>query len=219
MDILNRLYSRLLMEFAGTSLLAYTVFRASKSDLKGIEQAFLIGLCVTLLVHILGRYSGAHLNPAVSIVFWIQAKGRKNNTLVRSLSETVAYAASQVAGAMVGKSLAQNGDELHPIQRLDGFGEEIILTMIILLLVITWSREGRLCPVSQPLSGIVIGSGVTFLAALGGITSSGIFNPAISISLLFDGTRLGVHSMLAAQLIAVMLVSLSILTYQNIQRH
>ena len=54
-------------------------------------------------------------------------------------------------------------------------------------LILRWSREGRICPVSQPLSGLVIGSGLSVLVLLGGLTESGIYNPAMAIALAVKG--------------------------------
>jgi len=219
MDVLDLLYARLAMELSGTALLAFTIYRSGHSELSGIEQSVVAGLCVALLVHILGRHSGAHLNPAVTIVFWVQNIGSQKSSLVKSIGETMAYISSQVVGSIAGICLARNGTPLHTDHRLDGFVEEIVLTIILLLLVVTWSREGKLCAYSQPLTGIVIGGGVTFLAALGGLTSSGVFNPAISLGLIVSGQQMSMQSMLAAQLIAVVIVSLVIRFHQRTERY
>ena len=49
-------------------------------------------------------------------------------------------------------------------------------------------HEGRICPVAQPLSGqFVIGSGLSVLVILGGLTESGIYNPAMAIAFAVKG--------------------------------
>ncbi len=120
---------------------------------------------------------------------------------------------------MAGISLAQLGHHVQTVQRLDGFVEETLLTVVLLSLVMTWSKEGKLCPFSQPLTGMVIGSGVTYLAALGGLTSSGVFNPAISLSLMVSSKQQGMESMIAAQMFAVLVVAVVIRIHQILRRY
>lgn len=219
MGILSRLYSRMLMECAGTALLSFTVYRASQSELTGLEQSLLVGLCVALLVHILGRYSGAHLNPAITIIFYVEKIGRDKALLLKHFREAGGYVVSQVIGSMAGISLAQLGHHVQTVQRLDGFVEETLLTVVLLSLVMTWSKEGKLCPFSQPLTGMVIGGGVTYLAALGGLTSSGVFNPAISLGLTVSSKQQGMESMIAAQMFAVLIVAIVIRIHQSLRRY
>lgn len=215
--MLDQLYARSLMEFLGTGLLSYTVYKSNLSGLANFEQAFIVGLCVALLVHTLGRYSGAHLNPAVSIILRIQGLRAGKAWELRELLETASYIFSQLAGSILGMKIAQAGHRIYATHRLEGFIEEALLTTILLSLVIIWSREGKLCPFAQPLSGIVIGGGVTFLAILGGLTSSGIFNPAISIGLMVSSEQQGLQSMIWAQLLAVAFVGLVIHVYRRVR--
>jgi glycerol uptake facilitator-like aquaporin len=113
--------------------------------------------------------------------------------------------------------IARAGHSVYPVYRLEGFMEEVLLTTILLFLVIIWSREGKLCPFAQPLSGIVMGGGVTFLAILGGLTSSGIFNPAISVGMMVGSEQQGIQLMIWAQLLAVAFVGLVIRAYQSVR--
>jgi len=216
--MLDKLYARSLMEFLGTGLLSYTVYKASLSGLTSFGQACLVGLCVALLVHMLGRYSGAHFNPAISIILRIQSLRVGKALEFDELLETICYIFSQVLGSIIGMKIARAGHSVYPVYRLDGFMEEVLLTMILLFLVIIWSREGKLCPFAQPLSGIVMGGGVTFLAILGGLTSSGIFNPAILVGMLISsGEQQGIQLMMWAQLLAIAFVGLVIRAYQRVR--
>jgi glycerol uptake facilitator-like aquaporin len=165
----------------------------------------------------LGRYSGAHFNPAISIILRIQGLRVGKDSEFNALLETVCYIFSQVAGSILGIKIARAGHSVYPVYRLEGFMEEVLLTTILLFLVIIWSREGKLCPFAQPLSGIVMGGGVTFLAILGGLTSSGIFNPAISVGMMVGSGQQGIQLMIWAQLLAVAFVGLVIRAYQSVR--
>ena len=54
------------LEALGTAVLAFTISRVGTADLNGFEQSMSIGLCLALLIHVIGRFSGAHFNPAVT---------------------------------------------------------------------------------------------------------------------------------------------------------
>ena len=79
---------------------------------------------------------------------------------------------------------------------------EVVFSFALYALILRWSDEGRICPFAQPLSGLVIGGGLGFLAFIGGLTQSGIYNPAISIGLFSHGMS-GVVLAIFGQLIAV----------------
>ena len=82
---------------------------------------------------------------------------------------------------------------------------EVLFSLALYSLILRWSDEGRICPFAQPLSGIVIGLGLGFLALIGGLSQSGIYNPAIAIGLASNGMS-GVVTAIAGQLIAVVVL-------------
>ena len=79
---------------------------------------------------------------------------------------------------------------------------EVLFSLALYALILRWSDEGRICPFAQPLSGIVIGAGLGFLALVGGLTQSGIYNPAVAIGLASRGMD-GVVMAIAGQFVAV----------------
>jgi aquaporin Z len=107
----NRLHPRLyLAEGAGTALLVFfglsmvIVFFGDGSELAmwlpsaGLRR-FLAGACfgtVGALITIspLGRVSGAHINPAISFAFWLEAK--------LAWRDTLGYVLAQLLGALLG---------------------------------------------------------------------------------------------------------------------
>ncbi|MEB3159714.1 MAG: aquaporin [Synechococcus sp.] len=192
------------LEALGTGLLAFTIGRLSTSDLNGFEQAIAIGLCLTLLIHIMGRFSGAHFNPAVTLLLNHQRFGFKALRSQEGLLETGAYVLAQIIGALMGFALAAPlvaGDAVA----LEGLIPEALLSLVLFALILRWSHEGRICPFAQPLSGLVVGAGLAFLALLGGLTQSGIYNPAIAIGLGSQGVS-GWGMAVLAQLLAVVMV-------------
>ena len=108
---------------------------------------------------------------------------------------------AQIIGALIGFALT-------PVQgtssefALGGLIAEAVFSLALYGLILRWSDEGRICPFAQPLSGIVIGAGLGFLAVVGGLTQSGIYNPAIVVG-LFTHCMSGVVLAIVGQLIAV----------------
>jgi len=149
------LWQRTALEAFGTGFLAFTVGRLGSSEFNGFEQAIVIGLCLAMLIHLMGRATGAHFNPAVTLLLNAQRFGRARLLSRGALRESVAYISAQLLGATVGLGL-------NPIDRpindfaLDAWLPEFVFSFVLFGLILRWSSEGRICPVAQPLSGLVI---------------------------------------------------------------
>lgn len=76
------MYLQLLAEFLGTLLFTLSFFITG--------SAIVIGVTMALVIFLLGSTSGAHVNPAVSLAFWL--KGALTN------SELVGYMTAQLLG-------------------------------------------------------------------------------------------------------------------------
>src|SRR5512145_2240117 len=114
------LASRSIAEGVGTMLLVYfgagaaaitlmlahgtkpaTPFNIGIGQLGGLADWFAIGMSfaiiLTVVIYALGRVSGAHLNPAVTIALWITKRF--------SAGDTVGYIIAQCIGAAIGSLL------------------------------------------------------------------------------------------------------------------
>ena len=180
------LWQRTALEAFGTGFLAFTVGRLGGSEFNGFEQAIVIGLCLAMLIHLMGRATGAHFNPAVTLLLNAQRFGRARLLSRGALRESVAYISAQLLGATVGLGLNPFDRPINDFA-LDAWLPEFVFSFVLFGLILRWSSEGRICPVAQPLSGLVIGSGLSVLVLLGGLTESGIYNPAMAIAFAVKG--------------------------------
>ena len=180
------LLQRTALEAFGTGFLAFTVGRLGSSEFNGFEQAIVIGLCLAMLIHLMGRATGAHFNPAVTLLLNAQRFGRARLLSRGALRESVAYISAQLLGATVGLGLNPFDRPINDFA-LDAWLPEFVFSFVLFGLILRWSSEGRICPVAQPLSGLVIGSGLSVLVLLGGLTNSGIYNPAMAIAFAVKG--------------------------------
>ena len=204
------LWQRTALEAFGTGFLAFTVGRLGSSEFNGFEQAIVIGLCLAMLIHLMGRATGAHFNPAVTLLLNAQRFGRARLLSRGALRESVAYISAQLLGATVGLGLNPFDRPINDFA-FDAWLPEFVFSFVLFGLILRWSSEGRICPVAQPLSGLVIGSGLSVLVLLGGLTNSGIYNPAMAIAFAFKGMAGSiiaiVDQFLAAGLMLLLLTS------------
>jgi len=75
----------LLAEFLGTFLLVLSVFASG-------GNAYAIAGTLAVIILLIGKISGAHVNPAISVAMYVKG--------ALSAQELGAYTASQVAGAV-----------------------------------------------------------------------------------------------------------------------
>lgn len=143
----------------------------------GIATTF--GLIVAAMIYALGDISGAHLNPAVTIAFWVAKKFPAKEIAPYILSQGVgAFIASGTlkflfpANQMLGATLPSGS----PMQ---SFILELILTFILMLVIIhvaTGSKEQGM------FAGIAIGSVVLLEAMFAGPICGASMNPIRSLA-------------------------------------
>jgi len=195
---------RSFIECIGTSILSLTIITSRNSTLSLVETSTFIGLTLCFLIHLFGRISGAHFNPLVTLMFMQLQHGngwyKKKSLLIRSIS----YIIFQLIGSL---SIFLT----FPLKEIDNsitgvnLVSEGILTFIFLSLIKTWSEEGKICPESRPLSGIVVGIGLIPILIFGGLNGAGILNPAIASGMSISGAE-GLPGFLCLEIIVLIIV-------------
>lgn len=162
--------------FAGTG--AIVVNDVSGGTVSHVGIALTFGLVVMAMIYAVGDASGAHLNPAVTLGFWI----------ARRLpgSAVAPYLASQIAGAFAASGLMRflfthkTLGATHPAgAAMQSFILEIVLTamlMFVILGVATGAKEKGI------LAGVAIGGVIAFEALFAGPISGASMNPARSLA-------------------------------------
>lgn len=137
------------------------------------------GLVVMAMVYSFGDVSGAHINPAVTIAFWISGRF--------PLKEVGPYILAQIIGSSAACALLWYlfpgestflGATLVSGTVMQSFVLEVAITfllMLIIIMVATGSKE------VGTLAGIAIGAAVAVLALVGGPISGASMNPARSL--------------------------------------
>lgn len=164
--------------FAGTG--SIVVDTVSGGAITHVGVALTFGLIVLAMIYAVGEVSGAHLNPAVTLAFFVAG---------RLLARRVApYIGSQLVGALAASGLmramfvgapAHLGATLPAGSAFQSFVMEVVLTAVlvfVILCVATGSKEQGL------MAGIAIGATVGLEAMFAGPICGASMNPARSIA-------------------------------------
>ncbi|MCP9232957.1 aquaporin family protein [Mesorhizobium sp. LMG 17147] len=200
---------RLAAEALGTALLVATVVGSGiMADRLSNDVAVSLlgntlptGAILVVLITIFGPISGAHFNPAVTLVFALRREIETNAAL--------AYVAAQIAGGITGTLLAHAMFEL-PILQVSatvrtGSGQWIAELVAAFGLVFTILAGLRSRPDSMPwLVGLYITAAYWFTA------STSFANPAVAIARAFSNTFAGIRpadlaGFIAAELLGALL--------------
>lgn len=171
-----------LLVFAGTGAMMFDELSGGAITHPGIAATF--GLAVMLAVFTLGRISGAHINPAVTLGFW--AAGHLE------AKHLAPYIASQCAGAILASGLllglfgnqADMGATL-PIA-IDGqrlvypcLALETLCTFILMFVILRATVDGG---EKNFTVAVVVGGTVAMLSLFAGPISGASMNPARSLA-------------------------------------
>jgi glycerol uptake facilitator-like aquaporin len=183
---------RLLAEALGTALLVATVVGSGimADRLAGGNQAIALlgntiptGAILVVLITILAPVSGAHFNPAVSLVF----AGRKE----MPWGDVAPYILAQCAGGIVGTVVAHLMFDLSPLligtTARSGPSQWLAEAVATFALVLTILGGIRYAPQAVPwLVGLVITAAYWFTA------STSFANPAVTLARGFTTTFAGI---------------------------
>jgi aquaporin Z len=141
----------------------------------------LVAPCVAVLATSpLGRASGAHLNPAVTLAFWIAGR--------LGPRDLQGYIAAQLAGGLAGAAAGRallppavwdsiGGTVTHPaVPAATAFGLEAGMTALLVVVILTFSSSERLARLT-PLAIVPV---LTAIIWLGSPSTGASINPARS---------------------------------------
>jgi aquaporin Z len=163
--------------FAGTG--AIVINQVSGGAITHLGIALTFGLIVMAMIYAVGDVSGAHLNPAVTIGFWIAHRfpGR----------EVAGYLIAQVTGAIAASALlrflfgniASLGATLPAGDAMQSFVLEVVLTWLLMLVILHVSTGAKEKGIT---AGIAIGAVVGLEAMFAGPICGASMNPARSLA-------------------------------------
>jgi glycerol uptake facilitator protein len=179
-------FGTMLLILLGNGVVAGVLLRGSKAENSGYHMVVVgWGLAVMIAIYAVGRISGAHLNPAVTLAFWIHGTFPSEHV--------AAYMSAQLAGAFFGSVLVW----LHYLPHwkiteapevirgtfctapaIRSFGSNLfceVLATMVLVLALLFIGENQF---TEGLNPIAVGALISAIGfSLGGTTGFAI-NPA-----------------------------------------
>ena len=163
--------------FVGTG--AIVVNDTTGGAITHVGIALTFGLVVLAMIYTLGDISGAHLNPAVTLGFFLARR--------LPAREVGPYIASQLAGALVASALLRLLFPRHttlgattPIgAAMQSFVLELVLTAILMFAILGVSAGAKEKGIT---AGIVVGSVIALGALFAGPICGASMNPARSLA-------------------------------------
>lgn len=163
--------------FCGTG--AIVINDVSGGAVTHVGVAITFGLIVLAMIYTFGDRSGAHINPSVTLAFWLAKK--------MPSKEVVPYIVAQLIGAFLASftlklmfpSHELLGTTLPAATASQSFILELILTFFLMLTIMQVATGPK---AKGDLAGIVIGSVVLLEALFAGPISGASMNPARSIA-------------------------------------
>ena len=169
----------LLSEFIGTyTLVLFGCGSIILSDLESFPSVLIpliFGLTITIFVYLLGRFSGAHFNPGVTIGFVLNKE--------ISIKDSIFYIKTQILGACLASQtheivfgrMHNFGVTTLSVNTTQGFLMEALCTGLLMFVILLVTRK------ENNIYGIAIGGTVFISALLIGDYTGGSLNPARSL--------------------------------------
>jgi aquaporin Z len=163
--------------FAGTG--AVVINETTGGAVTHVGVALTFGLIVLAMIYTVGDISGAHLNPAVSLGFFVARRF--------PFRQVLSYVGSQCAGAIMATGVlrflfpqsANLGTTLPAGPPLQSFVLEMILTAILMFVILGVSTGAAEKGIT---AGIVVGAVIGLEAMFAGPICGASMNPARSLA-------------------------------------
>jgi len=176
---------KLVAEFIGTFALVFAgtgaivINEVSNGAITHVGIALTFGLVVLAMIYTVGDLSGAHLNPAVSVGFWVAR--RFPGSLVGP------YVISQIAGALAASGLlrflfptnATLGTTAPAGSQMQSFILELVLTFLLMFVILNVSTGAKEKGIT---AGIAVGAVIGLEAMFAGPICGASMNPARSLA-------------------------------------
>ena len=178
---MNRLISELLATFAlvfcGTG--AIVINQHTDGAISHVGIALTFGLVVMSMIYAFGSISGAHMNPAVTIAFFIAGRFDKKRVIPYTVSQAIGAISASLLLKYLFPTSTILGETIPAGSDLQSFILEFVLTYFLMLVIInvaTGSKEQGM------FAGVAIGSTVLLEAMFAGPVSGASMNPIRSIA-------------------------------------
>jgi aquaporin NIP len=162
--------------FAGSGAIVVNQVSGGAVTHPGIALTF--GLIVLAMIYTIGDISGAHMNPAVTVGFWVAGRFPKAQLFPYVLSQCAGAIAASLTMRLLFRYNETLGATLPRGAASQSFVLEFILTFLLMWVVLNVSTGAKEKGIT---AGIVVGAVVALEAMFAGPLSGASMNPARSL--------------------------------------
>jgi aquaporin NIP len=171
--------------FAGTG--AIVINDVSGGTVSHVGIALTFGLIVLAMIYALGDVSGAHLNPAVTLGFFLARRFEGRLVVPYIVSQCVGAVLASLTLRLMFPFNATLGATMPAGGALQSFVLEFILTLILMFVILNVSTGSKEKGV---LAGVAVGSVIALEALFAGPISGASMNPVRSLAPALVSLRL-----------------------------
>jgi len=162
--------------FAGTGAIVSNDLTGGAIGDVGIALTF--GMTVMAMIYSIGDISGAHINPAVTISFWIAGRFEWKDVTPYIFAQCLGAVLASLAVLLLYSQPENLGATVPRDNQLQAFVLEIILTLILMFVILRVSSGSKETGI---MAGAAIGVTVTLASLAAGTISGASMNPARSL--------------------------------------
>ena len=184
---------KLIAEFLGTFALVFAgtgaivINEVSGGAVTHVGIALTFGLIVLAMVYTLGDTSGAHINPAVTISFFVARRFPGRNVMPYLISQCAGAIGASAVLRLLFPQNAVLGATIPAGSSLQSFVLEFILSALLMFVILGVSTGAREKGIT---AGIVVGSVIALEAMFAGPICGASMNPARSLGPALVGLQL-----------------------------
>ena len=149
-----------------------------------VSHAVVIGLTLIFIIRIFANFSGAHFNPIVSILFFLQKElSKKDLFLFISIQITAAILGTIFANYIFGLSIVEISSNIRSVTNI--YISEIFASFGLLMVILLSKVGGK--------NIVAFNVGIYITAAIIFTSSASFANPAVSIARIFTESFAGIN--------------------------
>lgn len=171
------LFGTFALVFAGTG--AIIINDVTGGTVSHVGIAFTFGLIVLAMIYALGDVSGCHLNPAVTLGFFVARRFEGRLVAPYIVSQCLGAILASLILRLMFPTTSTLGATLPAGDVLPSFVMEFILTLILMFVILSVSTDSKEKGI---LAGVAVGSVIALEALFAGPISGASMNPARSLA-------------------------------------
>lgn len=171
------IFGTFILLFSGAG--AIVTNQVSGGTVTHVGIALVFGMVVTSVIYAIGEISGAHINPAVTIAFWVARRFPGKEVIPYIICQVIGALAACLLLKLTFPGLTNYGMTLPAGSDMQSLILELVLTWMLMFVVLCVSTGAKETGI---LAGVAIGSVIALEAMFAGPICGASMNPARSLA-------------------------------------